>query len=114
MQSASETQDLSASMSVLRRETDRREEGWDENSDLTQDLSDPPPHLIPFLLPFQDDSNSTLLNNYVLGAQLDHRAVNNLQNPVNISFWHNRSLVLLGPPPPQPLKLSCQPPVWPS
>nr|XP_048288129.1 adhesion G-protein coupled receptor G5 isoform X2 [Myodes glareolus] len=41
---------------------------------------------------FQDDSNSSLLNNYVLGAQLDHRAVNNLQNPVNISFWHNRSL----------------------
>lgn len=68
-----------------------------------------PPHLTPFLLPFQDDSNSSLLNNYVLGAQLDHRAVNNLQNPVNISFWHNRSLVLLGPPPPQPLKLSRQP-----
>ncbi|XP_038168718.1 adhesion G-protein coupled receptor G5 isoform X2 [Arvicola amphibius] len=41
---------------------------------------------------FQDDSNSSLLNNYVLGAQLDHRAVKNLQNPVNISFWHNRSL----------------------
>lgn len=99
----SETQDLSASMSVLRRETDGREEDWNENSDLTQNLSDPPPthtHLSPFLLPFQDDSNSSLLNNYVLGAQLDHRAVNNLQNPVNISFWHNQSLVLLGPPPP--------------
>ncbi|NP_001139444.1 adhesion G-protein coupled receptor G5 isoform X2 [Mus musculus] len=41
---------------------------------------------------FQDDRNSSLLNNYVLGAQLDHRPVNNLQKPVNISFWHNRSL----------------------
>ncbi|GAB1293501.1 Adhesion G-protein coupled receptor G5 [Apodemus speciosus] len=41
---------------------------------------------------FQDDRNSYLLNNYVLGAQLDHRPVNNLQKPVNISFWHNRSL----------------------
>ncbi|XP_050000472.1 adhesion G-protein coupled receptor G5 isoform X2 [Alexandromys fortis] len=41
---------------------------------------------------FQDDSNSSLLNNYVLGAQLDNRTVKNLQNPVNISFWHNRSL----------------------
>eukprot|EP00073_Rattus_norvegicus_P041289 XP_008770521.1 PREDICTED: adhesion G-protein coupled receptor G5 isoform X4 [Rattus norvegicus] len=41
---------------------------------------------------FQDDRNSSLLNNYVLGAQLDHRPVNNLQRPVNISFWHNRSL----------------------
>lgn len=51
MQSASETQDLSASMPVLRRETDRREESWDENSDLTQDLSDPPP-LDPFFTAF--------------------------------------------------------------
>lgn len=66
-------------------------------------------YLPSFLLPFQDDSNSSLLNNYVLGAQLDHRPVNNLQKPVNISFWHNQSLVLLGPPPPQLLKLSCQP-----
>lgn len=41
---------------------------------------------------FQDDRNSSLLNNYVLGAQLDHRLVKNLQKPVNISFWHNRSL----------------------
>lgn len=41
---------------------------------------------------FQDDSNSSLLNNYVLGAQLDHRPVNNLQKPINISFWHNQSL----------------------
>ncbi|XP_040596710.1 adhesion G-protein coupled receptor G5 isoform X2 [Mesocricetus auratus] len=42
---------------------------------------------------FQDDSNSSLLNNYVLGAQLDHRPVNNLQKPINISFWHNQSLM---------------------
>uniref|UniRef100_A0A8C6R171 Adhesion G-protein coupled receptor G5 n=1 Tax=Nannospalax galili TaxID=1026970 RepID=A0A8C6R171_NANGA len=41
---------------------------------------------------FQDGSNSSLLNNYVLGAQLDHRLVHNLQEPVNISFWHNQSL----------------------
>uniref|UniRef100_A0A8C5L9V7 Adhesion G-protein coupled receptor G5 n=1 Tax=Jaculus jaculus TaxID=51337 RepID=A0A8C5L9V7_JACJA len=41
---------------------------------------------------FQDDSNSSLLNNYVLGAQLDHRHVSNLQEPINISFWHNKSL----------------------
>ncbi|XP_034378937.2 adhesion G-protein coupled receptor G5 isoform X2 [Arvicanthis niloticus] len=41
---------------------------------------------------FQDDQNSLLLNNYVLGAQLDHKPVKNLQKPVNISFWHNRSL----------------------
>ncbi|KAK7804479.1 hypothetical protein U0070_022097 [Myodes glareolus] len=54
---------------------------------------------------FQDDSNSSLLNNYVLGAQLDHRAVNNLQNPVNISFWHNRSLQLSGDPVPAELRV---------
>ncbi|CAH7079765.1 Adgrg5 [Phodopus roborovskii] len=41
---------------------------------------------------FQDDNNSSLLNNYVLGAQLDHRPVNNLQKPINVSFWHNQSL----------------------
>ncbi|XP_052022822.1 adhesion G-protein coupled receptor G5 isoform X2 [Apodemus sylvaticus] len=41
---------------------------------------------------FQDDRNSSLLNNYVLGAQLGRRPVNKLQKPVNISFWHNRSL----------------------
>lgn len=56
-------------------------------------------YLAPIPLPFQDDKNSSLLNNYVLGAQLDRRPVNNLQRPVNISFWHNRSLVLSGPPP---------------
>ncbi|XP_027795019.2 adhesion G-protein coupled receptor G5 isoform X2 [Marmota flaviventris] len=41
---------------------------------------------------FQDESNSSLLNNYVLGAQLDHSHVDNLTEPVNISFWHNQSL----------------------
>ncbi|XP_063467895.1 adhesion G-protein coupled receptor G5 isoform X10 [Symphalangus syndactylus] len=44
------------------------------------------------LLPFQDENNSSLLNNYVLGAQLSHGHVNNLRDPVNISFWHNQSL----------------------
>jgi hypothetical protein len=63
-------------------------------------------HSALFPLPFQDNKNSTLLNNYVLGAQLDHTHVNNLSEPVNISFWHNQSLVLLGNPvstPPLPL-----------
>ncbi|XP_063653901.1 adhesion G-protein coupled receptor G5 isoform X3 [Pan troglodytes] len=40
----------------------------------------------------QDENNSSLLNNYVLGAQLSHGHVNNLRDPVNISFWHNQSL----------------------
>ncbi|XP_036897534.1 adhesion G-protein coupled receptor G5 [Sturnira hondurensis] len=41
---------------------------------------------------FQHDNNSLLLHNYVLGAQLDHECVNNLREPINISFWHNASL----------------------
>ncbi|XP_019522371.1 PREDICTED: adhesion G-protein coupled receptor G5 [Hipposideros armiger] len=41
---------------------------------------------------FQIDINSSLLNNYVLGAQLDHEHVNNLTEMINISFWHNQSL----------------------
>ncbi|XP_070244470.1 adhesion G-protein coupled receptor G5 isoform X2 [Bos mutus] len=41
---------------------------------------------------FQKDINSSLLNNYVLGAQLSHGYVSNLSEPVNISFWHNQSL----------------------
>ncbi|XP_007946223.1 adhesion G-protein coupled receptor G5 [Orycteropus afer afer] len=41
---------------------------------------------------FQDKSNSSLLNDYVLGAQLDHNHVRNLGEPINISFWHNKSL----------------------
>ncbi|XP_074258443.1 adhesion G-protein coupled receptor G5 isoform X1 [Saimiri boliviensis] len=41
---------------------------------------------------FKDENNSSLLNNYVLGARLSHGHVNNLRDPVNISFWHNQSL----------------------
>ncbi|XP_006897205.1 PREDICTED: probable G-protein coupled receptor 114 [Elephantulus edwardii] len=41
---------------------------------------------------FQDVSGSSLLNNYVLGARLDHGHVDNLKEPINISIWHNRSL----------------------
>ncbi|XP_046539045.1 adhesion G-protein coupled receptor G5 isoform X1 [Equus quagga] len=41
---------------------------------------------------FQSDTNASLLNNYVLGAQLGHEHVNNLREPINISFWHNQSL----------------------
>ncbi|XP_057568866.1 adhesion G-protein coupled receptor G5 [Hippopotamus amphibius kiboko] len=41
---------------------------------------------------FQKDINSSLLNNYILGAQLSHGHVRNLSEPVNISFWHNQSL----------------------
>ncbi|KAF5919670.1 hypothetical protein HPG69_000271 [Diceros bicornis minor] len=40
----------------------------------------------------QTDINSSLLNNYVLGAQLGHEHVNNLSEPINISVWHNQSL----------------------
>ncbi|XP_014593941.1 adhesion G-protein coupled receptor G5 isoform X2 [Equus caballus] len=40
----------------------------------------------------QSDTNASLLNNYVLGAQLGHEHVNNLREPINISFWHNQSL----------------------
>ncbi|KAB1273340.1 Adhesion G-protein coupled receptor G5 [Camelus dromedarius] len=46
----------------------------------------------PFLRASQKDINSSLLNNYVLGAQLGHGHVHNLSEPVNISFWHNQSL----------------------
>ncbi|XP_006908853.1 adhesion G-protein coupled receptor G5 [Pteropus alecto] len=41
---------------------------------------------------FQNDINASLLNDYVLGAQLGHEHVNNLSEPINISFWHNQSL----------------------
>ncbi|XP_045149837.1 adhesion G-protein coupled receptor G5 [Echinops telfairi] len=41
---------------------------------------------------FKDDPNTVLLNDYVLGAQLGHYHVSNLRKPINISFWHNRSL----------------------
>lgn len=53
---------------------------------------------LALLLPFQNDNHSSLLNNYVLGAQLGHGHVNNLKEPINISFWHNQSLVLWGRP----------------
>lgn len=45
-------------------------------------------------MPTQDNASSALLNGYVLGAQLDNTSVKNLREPVNISFWHNNSLVL--------------------
>ncbi|KAI5934566.1 Adhesion G-protein coupled receptor G5 [Manis javanica] len=45
-----------------------------------------------FTAHFFQNTNSPLLNNYVLGAQLGHGHVNNLREPVNISFWHNQSL----------------------
>lgn len=41
---------------------------------------------------FQTDANTSLLNNYVLGAQLGQEHVKNLNEPINISFWHNNSL----------------------
>ncbi|KAM5262839.1 LOW QUALITY PROTEIN: adhesion G-protein coupled receptor G5 [Ctenodactylus gundi] len=41
---------------------------------------------------FQNENHSSLLNNYILGAQLDRRRVTNLKEPVSISFWHNGSL----------------------
>ncbi|XP_016006946.2 adhesion G-protein coupled receptor G5 [Rousettus aegyptiacus] len=41
---------------------------------------------------FQNDINASLLNNYVLGAQLGREHVKNLSKPINISFWHNQSL----------------------
>lgn len=47
------------------------------------------------LLSFQN-TNSSLLNNYVLGAQLGSGHVSNLKESVNISFRHNQSLVPLG------------------
>lgn len=47
-----------------------------------------------FPSPFQNDINASLLNNYVLGAQLGREHVKNLSEPINISFWHNQSLVL--------------------
>ncbi|KAB1273339.1 Adhesion G-protein coupled receptor G5 [Camelus dromedarius] len=57
----------------------------------------------PFLRASQKDINSSLLNNYVLGAQLGHGHVHNLSEPVNISFWHNQSLQLSPAPVPAEL-----------
>ncbi|XP_034494438.1 adhesion G-protein coupled receptor G5 isoform X2 [Ailuropoda melanoleuca] len=41
---------------------------------------------------FFQNTNSSLLNNYVLGAQLGSGHVSNLKESVNISFRHNQSL----------------------
>ncbi|XP_007520191.1 adhesion G-protein coupled receptor G5 isoform X1 [Erinaceus europaeus] len=41
---------------------------------------------------FQSDTKALLLNNLILGAQLDHEHVKNLTDPIDISFWHNQSL----------------------
>lgn len=40
----------------------------------------------------QSDTKALLLNNLILGAQLDHEHVKNLTDPIDISFWHNQSL----------------------
>ncbi|XP_074141958.1 adhesion G-protein coupled receptor G5 isoform X2 [Sminthopsis crassicaudata] len=41
---------------------------------------------------FQDDNNSALLNDNILGASLVNHSVSNLKQNINISFWHNESL----------------------
>ncbi|XP_055992087.1 adhesion G-protein coupled receptor G5 [Sorex fumeus] len=41
---------------------------------------------------FQSESKASLLNNYVLGAQLGREHVNGLMEPVDIRFSHNQSL----------------------
>uniref|UniRef100_A0A493SZR7 Adhesion G protein-coupled receptor G5 n=1 Tax=Anas platyrhynchos platyrhynchos TaxID=8840 RepID=A0A493SZR7_ANAPP len=41
----------------------------------------------PWLL--QDEQNSSVLNNHILGAFLQNRAVTGLGQPVEIQFWHN-------------------------
>lgn len=71
--------------------------GGARKQDATLSIYYPPLPLNPCFV-LQDDKNSSLLNNYVLGAQLDQRRVKNLRDLVNISFWHNQSLVLLGAP----------------
>ncbi|XP_012586047.1 PREDICTED: probable G-protein coupled receptor 114 [Condylura cristata] len=43
------------------------------------------------LLFFQSGGNTFLLNNYILGARLGQEQVKNLNEPINISFWHNHS-----------------------
>lgn len=84
-----------------------KEEGLEKRGlrDLIQVSSHPLQSALS-LLPFQSEDNSLLLHNYVLGAQLDNESVKDLREPINISFWHNGSLVLRGapvsthPPPP--------------
>ncbi|KAG6927045.1 adhesion G protein-coupled receptor G5, partial [Chelydra serpentina] len=41
---------------------------------------------------FQDGKNSSLLNNDILGATLENTSVTNLSEPVEIRFWHNKTL----------------------
>ncbi|XP_072492822.1 adhesion G-protein coupled receptor G5 isoform X2 [Notamacropus eugenii] len=41
---------------------------------------------------FQDDNNSLLLNDNILGASLVNHNVSSLRQSINISFWHNESL----------------------
>nr|XP_020819359.1 adhesion G-protein coupled receptor G5 isoform X10 [Phascolarctos cinereus] len=41
---------------------------------------------------FQDDDNSLLLNDNILGASLVNHSVSSLRQGINISFWHNESL----------------------
>uniref|UniRef100_A0A8B9SVX4 Adhesion G protein-coupled receptor G5 n=1 Tax=Anas platyrhynchos TaxID=8839 RepID=A0A8B9SVX4_ANAPL len=38
---------------------------------------------------FLDEQNSSVLNNHILGAFLQNRAVTGLRRPVEIQFWHN-------------------------
>uniref|UniRef100_A0A8B9V5M0 Adhesion G protein-coupled receptor G5 n=1 Tax=Anas zonorhyncha TaxID=75864 RepID=A0A8B9V5M0_9AVES len=38
---------------------------------------------------FLDEQNSSVLNNHILGAFLQNRAVTGLKRPVEIQFWHN-------------------------
>lgn len=49
----------------------------------------------PWLL--QDEQNSSVLNNHILGAFLQNRAVTGLGQPVEIQFWHNLVLVSRAP-----------------
>ncbi|XP_030877097.1 adhesion G-protein coupled receptor G5 isoform X1 [Leptonychotes weddellii] len=67
-------------------------------AELTQDACRTPPRELRLICVyfftdyFFQNINSSLLNNYVLGAQLGHGHVSNLSEPINISFWHNQSL----------------------
>lgn len=71
---------------------------WRRRGSGTSRVSSRPLQSALLRLPFQNDINASLLNDYVLGAQLGHEHVNNLSEPINISFWHNQSLVLGGCP----------------
>ncbi|XP_062997543.1 adhesion G-protein coupled receptor G5 [Elgaria multicarinata webbii] len=41
---------------------------------------------------FQDEKNSSLLNDDILGATLGNTSIANLRQPVEIRFWHNYTL----------------------